>query len=294
MPENPPKIEVEKPYSSKIELHFFRHSIKESSIVTETDYGVRISKEGKKLAKQDSFKDVNLSQAVAFGSPRVRAQETAGFMMASARDDITESDTLETLREKLDAEFKLGSKIGIDERLNFKENRTTPVGKVIYDAMDRGEYAKAIVEESDRIAQETGDTSGSNYSFKAAGIAQIIEKYIKIAPRWNQLVREKNTQYSDTLERYFGTHQGMSESFLAKVIEKTNGKGDREKFVEALGRQGFDFNRGFDMEILTKTNGEKALKIKLVIEGKNNSPEYIFDQEVSLTTIGEIIKEGEE
>ncbi len=295
MGEYSPSIEAEKPYSSRIELHFFRHSIKESDVVSETDHGVRTSREGKRLLKQDTFSNVNLDQAVAFGSPRDRAQEAAGFMMAGHRDDITEDDTLESLKEKLDAELKYGSKIGVDHRLDFHESRTgSPVARMLYAAMDRGEYAKAIIEDSDKMAEEIGDASGANYSFKAAGIASVIEKYMKVAPRWDQLVAEKSGQYTDTLERYFGTHQGMSESFLAKVIEKTQGLESRARFIEAFSKQGFDFNKGFGMEILTGPHGEQALKINMIIEGKDDVPGHVLDQEVSAATIREIIQEGTE
>ncbi len=151
----------------------------------------------------------------------------------------------------------------------------------------RGEYLKAIIEDSDRVALATGDTSGAAYSNKAAQIAQIIEKYIKIAPRWNKLVQEKTNKYTENLERYLGTHQGMQESFLAKIIEKTKGLEERNKFLASVGDTGFDYIEGFETDISTKQNGEIVIKIKYSKDKDGKS--FSFDQEVPIAIIQEII-----
>lgn len=272
---------------TKIDLHFFRHSIKSSDKVSVHDHDTLLSKEGRELAKERAYSDVNLDQSVAFGSKRVRAQETAGFVMAGIDDNITGTETMAELKEKLDKDLKIGSKIGIDNRLNFLDDESTPLGKKLHEAIGRGEYLKFIVEESDRIAKETSDTSGANYSRKAADIARIIEKYIKISPRWNKLFEEKSDTYKPTLERYLGTHQGMQESFLAKVIEKIEGIEARDTFIKTVGGQGFDFIEGFETEIITKPNKEVTIKLTYKKEDQNFSFEREIPQYLIQSIVGE-------
>ncbi len=251
----------------KIELHFFRHSIKESNDVTlPDDESVKLSQAGKNLAIEKSFDDVNFSQAVAFGSPRVRTQESALYMMTGNEDDITGTETLEELKQKINRDLRVGSKIGIDERLNFSDSNNTPVGKALNESYARGEYVKFMVEQSDNLARETGDESGANYSAKAAQIAKIIQKYIGIAPNWQKLVSDESKGYTDTLERYMGTHASISEAFLAKVIEITEGVEARNSFIEKYPN-GFDYLQGFEADIVRDSNGEVSIEIRFDIGG---------------------------
>jgi len=291
--ESKPVIENKEKYTSKIDLHFFRHSIKESDEIGANTQAIRLSSEGRKLAVEKSPKDVNLSQAIAFGSPRVRAQETAGFVMAGSSGDITGDETLDELKAKLNENIKFGSKIGVDRRLDFNDDPKNPVGKVLYEAYARGEYTKAIIEDSDRVALETGDNTGSHYSYKAGQMAKIVKKYLKIAPRWNQLVTDKDKKYKPVLERYLGTHQGMCESFIAKVIEKTEGLESRSAFVSAVGSQGFDYVEGFDIDIETKGAEEPSIKIKFTKDLADGSV-YSFERLVPLNLIEDIINEAEQ
>lgn len=256
------KIESQELKPVKIELHFFRHSIKESNDVTlPDDESVKLSQAGRDLAIEKSFDDVNLSQAVAFGSPRVRTQESALYMMTGNEDDITGTESLEELKTKVNRDLRVGSKIGVDERLNFSDSNDTPVGKAMNDAYARGEYVKFMVEQSDELAKETNDESGANYSAKAAQIAQIIEKYVGIAPKWQKLVSDESKGYSDTMERYMGTHASVSEAFLAKVIEITEGVEARDKFISKYSN-GFDYLEGFEANIIQESDHEPMVEIR--------------------------------
>lgn len=286
----PPTTENNEKKNSKILLHFFRHSIKESDNVGSHDFGVKLSEEGRKLAKENSFNSKNLNQSVAFGSKRIRAQETTGFVMAGSKDDITGSESLEELKEKLNTNMKVGSKIGVDDRLNFNDSRDTPLGEKQYEAYDRGEYLKFIIEESDRVTKETGDKSKGNYSHKAAEIARIVGKYLKIGPNWNKLVADEGKGYTDTLERFMGTHQGMCESFLSKVIEKTDGLEERNNFMKAIGTQGFGYVEGFNTLIET-INGIQHLKVSFNKETQDGK--YTFEKVVPVHILQEIISEDQ-
>ena len=289
--ENNEKIE-----ETTIKLDFFRHSIKSNDQVSKDDGEITLSEKGRMLSKEKAFTGVDMNQALAFGSPRVRTHETAGFVMAGASDDITGDESIDELKAKINKDLKsteMGTtKIGVDNRLNFLDDETTPVGKELHDAASRGEYLKFIVEESDKLAKETSDTSGATYSRKAADIARIIEKYIKISPRWNQMVNQvvnekSEKKYTPTLERYFATHQGMQESFLLKVIEKTDGMESRDEFVKSLSGVGFGFIEGFETQIVTKPDKSIVLRLKY----NENSKGFSFEREVPVSMIKEIIGE---
>lgn len=87
-------------YVSKINLHFFRHGEKEKD-PSKNDTDIELTETGKKQALgKSNLKNIN--QAVAFGSPRLRAQETAGFVMAGRQKDIIGEESLNELKKKVD------------------------------------------------------------------------------------------------------------------------------------------------------------------------------------------------
>ncbi len=265
-------IEVE-PYSSRIALMFFRHGQKEAD-PTKNDNEIELSQTGKEqaLAKPHA---ANLDQAIAFGSSRQRSQETAAFAMAGDGDDITGTESFDELKEKINADLAVGSKIGIDDRLNFNLDPQTEFGKASYEAFNKKEYLKFLIEKSDEAAKAMGDKDSLTYSRGAASIGQIVEKYMEIAPRWDKLVHAENSSYSDTLERFLGSHQGSLEPFLAKVIELTEGKERRDEFVNALGREGFNFTEGFEADIINR-DGKPQLHVSF---RKEIDPEHVFEFE---------------
>ncbi len=244
---NPENRENKEIITSKIDLRFFRHAEKES-VKGKPDEEIELTDMGKKQAIEKS-KDKDISQSVAFGSPRRRTQETAGFVMAGQLDEITGNENIKELKEKLDKELKVGSKIGVDKRLDFQGNFSTEFGKKAAEAFKGGQYLKFLVEQSDELADSFKDKEAETYGRMAGRVAEIVNKYMSIAPRWDALARDESKNYDDTLKRFFGTHQGIAESFLAKVIEKTKGTAERDAYVSALNNQGFDYVEGFDVEI---------------------------------------------
>ena len=274
-------------FPTEIDLYFRRHSIKSRHDETGADYSVGITDKGKQLARENSFKNVNMRNTLIVGSPRIRTQETGAFMVLGDMDDITGNETLDELKKILNKDIKIGSRIAVDNRLNFNDDPNSPVGKFLSEETSAGRFLKALVEDSDRITEETGDTSKSNYSFKAAEIARIIRKYISMSPRWNSLVSNKENNYEPTLDRYLNTHQGMQESFLAKLIEKTKGIKYRNQFVEILDNKGFGYLEGMDVKILTKAKGEVSIEVSY----ENKAKGFSFKQTVPRLLIEEIIKE---
>ena len=81
-------------------------------------------------AKEKAVYD-DINQSMAFGSPRKRTQETASLIMSGKLEEITGTETLEELKEKLDKDLPLksGSKIRVDGRLNFEADFTSDYGK---------------------------------------------------------------------------------------------------------------------------------------------------------------------
>lgn len=274
-------------FSSKIDLKFFRHDRKESD-KSKTDEEIQLTPAGRENAKAQA-KETNLAQAVAFGSPRQRAQQTAGFIMAGANENITGTESLTELREKVDESLSYGSKIGVDSKLNFELDGDNEYVRAAYVAFNAGEFMKFVVEESDRIAKETGDTKSSTYATMAASIASIIKKYYGIAPRWDDLVKDETKKYQPILERFLGTHQGIQESFLAKLIELTRGVEARDKFIALLKNQGFDYAEGFETKVITKP-GEPAPIIHITYKKESENPEenFVFDENISLDIIDQI------
>jgi len=267
-----------KDYTSKIELVFMRHDEKEKD-KTKSDEEVRLTPSGKMRAQNKAEQD-DISQSMAFGSPRKRTQETSGLVMSGKLEEITGKETLEELKEKLDKDLPLksGSKIRVDDRLNFETDFNSDYGKKALDAVN-GKYLKFLVEDSDRLAKEENDDKSSTYSKQAQAIASIVEKYYDIAPRFNELVQDKDKKYKDTMKRFLGSHQGVLESFLAKIIEKTKGVEERDKFVEVLNNQGFDYAEGFEIDIKNKELGEPTVHLSYKKE-KEGETIFEFDEDL--------------
>lgn len=262
--------------NSVIEISLFRHGEKEKDD-TKSDLDIELTSTGGKKATEKS-KTKKMKQAVAYGSPRKRAQQTAGFVMAGALDAITGSESLDELRDKLDKELKVGSKIGREKRLDFDLDFHSNYGQRLIEEFGKGELLKFIVEQSDQLADDSEDNVSFTYSRGAKNIAEILEKYIKIAPRWDKLVSENPEKYTKILERFLGTHQCVLEAFLAKLLEVTKGEKERDEFIEALG-DGFDFLEGFKIAIITKDkNPEIWLQYKKEKDGK-----VIFEIDEQLT-----------
>jgi len=95
--------------TSRIVLKFFRHGQKESTKEI-ADNDILLTEQGRATAMSKAEVD-SIEQSVAFGSPRIRTQETAILKMAGKSEDITGNESLDELKEKINDERKYGSKI---------------------------------------------------------------------------------------------------------------------------------------------------------------------------------------
>ena len=281
--------EIEKTDGSKIILHFFRHAEPERD-PQKTNNEFELSDTGRTQAveKSQEMHSDNLDQSVAFGSPRRRAQQTAGFVMgAESVDSIRGDESLEQLREKLDGKLKVGSKIGIDPKLDFHLDKNTPFGEKAYDAVfNKENYMQFLVEESDKLAEELNDEKASTYSRQASNIAQIVKKYIKVGTTWDKLVTSGKYKNPE-LVRFLGSHGGVVESFLLKIIEKTKGVQERDRLLKLIPHQ-FEYVEGLDITITTK-GSEHFLHISFRKNGEGDQEDYVFDEDVPIEVIDQII-----
>jgi hypothetical protein len=287
-------------FSSKIELRFFRHDEKSGAEVS-GDVAVTLTPAGKIHAREQATLD-NIDQSMAFSSARERTQLTAGFHMAGKLDFITGTESISELQKKIEDEYqadksedvRYGKKLRVEPRLDYEAmTPDNPLGKEMIDAVGRKEWLPYLINQSDGSKVALGEEKILTYSDYAKNIAEIVEKYWKIAPRFDELVHAKPNQYESTLNRFFATHQGISESFLAKVIEKVDGIENRNKFMESLGNQGFGFSEGFKVDIVTPNNGGiPSLHIIFNKKSEGGSDDFNFDREVSFDIVGEIIREG--
>jgi len=93
------KENIEK-ITSKIDLRFFRHGEKEPSVSGKPDEEIQLTEKGRGQAIKKT-EDEDISQSLAFGSSRKRAQQTAGLVMAGKLDEITGNESLDELKQKI-------------------------------------------------------------------------------------------------------------------------------------------------------------------------------------------------
>jgi len=274
----PVQNEATEEISSRIDLRFFRHDEKESD-KTKHDNDIELTPKGRMHAKEQAGVG-DISHSVAFGSPRKRAQETAGFVMAGNVEGVTGEENFKDLEAKINEGIGYGSKINVDERLNFRLEEDTPYGKAAYEAYNGKTLMSFLIEKSDAMAEEYGDTKNDTYSRQAAGIAEIVLKYVGIAPRFDQLAHEKNDEGEPVMRRFFGTHQSVAESFLLKIVEATQGTQDAVELARSLGN-GSGFSEGFEAEVVTR---EGQVEPELVI----HAPRFGIDGPISLDLVRDI------
>ncbi len=275
------QLESKEQLTSKIVLEFFRHGEKENkegvaneSLMLTSEGRNQATKKGKELHPQPDV-------SIVVGSPRRRTQETATRIMLAEKEEITPEMSLDEIEEIINSEQKYGKKIIADSRLDF--SLEGPIYKKVKEAVNAKNLLNYTIYESDRDALDLKDKITFTYSRSAGNIAELIKKYINIAPKFDRIVRqnpEKYTQYKNQMERYMGTHQTLPESLLAKALEKIKGEKERDAFIASVGGEGLGETQGIRVEINNTSQGVKV-EIKYKIADKEESlelPPEILDE----------------
>lgn len=296
----PQMPESAEPFTSKINLYFLRHEQAEGlpdAFARDQARHLTPAAVERMIAKSPTIANRRLAKAI--GSIRVRSQMTAALLMEGQAPDF-EKGAPTTILGKVKNGILGTPRLGTDARLDLNEDG--PMRHEIEKAyLGKREDGKKLlqyeIEDSDEDAIRLNDSKGATYSRMAAGIASIIKEYYAASDRWNSIVNAEKTRthpkgIEPELERFFGSHQAITECFLAKVIDKTHGREMRDKFVQALGGgSGFDLAEGFEVEILN-ANGAKRMEINYSKYDDEGKLRFDFSQEITPELLEDIIREG--
>lgn len=280
----PPEFKESEPKPASIRLEFFRHDakMKESSAgARPNDATVRLTSEGRRHATEvGKVKEPESEVSIAYASPRDRALETALRHMLANEDRLTDDSSLEDIRTLIEAEVGYGQKHITTEKLDFGMDGNQEFHDVAYDHyLIKKDFLPWLRSDSDSLAKKLHDTESTTYSRMAGNVAELVKKYVQILPRWQSIVASDPTTYqkfNNELQRHFGSHQGVTESFLMKVIEKTEGREGVDNFINSLGsKNGFDFSEGFSVQVM----GEDDLQLLVRFRDKEWSvtPTFLDD-----------------
>lgn len=281
--------ELEKTIHSTVTLNMFRHDEKD---------GDKLTPAGRQHVIEEAMKRFGADNphSVAFGSPQKRSQETALLAMSGKNLDtelVTNYTSVAELEQAVNEETGTtqrgyGSKLGVRDNLNFKFEG--PIMDQIKQAMKDKRYFEWLAAEAD-ASIKPGDEKNWNLNRQAGNIAAEIMKYVQVGKNFDKLVEQK-PEVGNKLDRFLGSHSGVLESFLARVVEKTHGQTEREKFVKVIP-DAFDYFEGFTAEITTKNAGdEPTVHIKYVKKGSDDKVIYKIDEDVPLAIIQEIMDEA--
>lgn len=160
-----------------------------------------------------------------------------------------------------------------------------------------GNLMRYLADHSDEDAAASGDTESMTYDRAAAGIAELVLRYVKAAPRWEAIVdehRKAGEGIGDILRRFLGTHQGVAESFLAHVIEETRDHGERERFFDAVNNTGFGFAEGIQLQIQNHgSNGEPSIHLSYTKNDPEGHVLYQFEENLDRSLLEKIAANSE-
>lgn len=284
------EFEKKEDFTSRISLSFYRHGEKEPWERGSDDIALGLTQEGRQQAIEKGKEPSQGEGVVALGGIRKRTLETAGIIAAGKRGEITGKESEAELKEKIEKNIKAGELV-VEDRLDFDINFESEYGNILFRAINSPGFIKFIVEKSDDLARKYGDKKSFTYSRSASSVAEIISRYIGIGGQWDELVRKnKESKYPKTWEIILGTHQGISESFLSKLIEKTKGPEERNRFLEALNDQGFENVEGFGVEILNNNGERPTLRISYK-KSKEEKKVFEYNENINPEILKEIINE---
>ena len=268
IPTYPEMKEEEKRPETKVILHFMRHQEKDKSLPGQSNRNIQLTKRGRQSAinkSLDSKTEPEVSWAA--GSDRVRSGHTALLQMASEKAGFTADMSYNEAKAEIEKEMSYGEKVITLPELDFMWEGTEGFKKAGYQAYKEGRVLDFLVKESDELVKELKDMESVSYSRQAAGYASLIAREMRVGNNFNRIASKKPDKYenfNNTIERYFGTHQAVSECFYMKVLEKTQCDEAVYKFIESLKEKngdgnGFGFQEGYDITIVNSSEGQKII-----------------------------------
>ncbi len=263
-----------------------RHDRREPSTTENPDESSSLTKLGRRHTTEvGKTRNPDPQMGFAYGSPRVRAQETALRQLLANEQWVTDDTTLEEMDAHIAGELKYGKKLKVTENLNFKGGANEEYARVFEEHyVNRKDLVPFLYYESDRLVEELGDLEDDSYTRLAANVAELIRRYIGMLPRWMDIYEKNKEKYKEQneMQRFLGTHSTIAESFLLKVIEKTEGVDAAKKFIDDLpDKNGIDFSDGISVEL---AGIEAGTQVKVTFHGKTWN--------ITTTIISEIIQDS--
>lgn len=284
---------AEGPELAHTRLHIFRHGKKAggNDVSHEEDIAMELKPEGWEESFAAGLKLDRLegAQSAAVGSTRLRAQQTAAMERAAGHDAVTSGQrSIEAVMEAM-GETGPFERVWIDERLDmpFVKGVTPNFDRLLASLDDpaRG-YVREMLTLYKEAKERGEDAHTTMHATQVRGIAGIIARYARITPKLGE-----NAEVPDKLERLFGTHGGVQESFWVELVRKVKGEEDVERLLAAIPPTCIGYNTGMQIDIVAKSRDtEPELRIKFATVGSDGT-RYEFDEPVTAATIRELVSE---
>lgn len=266
-----PKESLEKP-TSKIRIFMFREADGSEEGLSQTGVD-QVSMKVKTVQNPHTARGLHGGSAAA--------EETARRAMRGKPGKYSAPEHLfETARPHLQ----------FDQRLSVEMKSSA--GLQIAKAREENRLLEWIVQESDAYVLDQHDKVGGSYSRMAANIARMIKAQLARADGWDMRARSNRLARPEQ-ENYWAADSGITEAFLAKVIQKTSGTAHRNKFIAALGNNGFEPTEGFEVAI-SNFKGKKVIDVLFKKIDKTGESVFSFRQRISPELLDKIIEEETE
>ena len=249
----------ERAQDATIRLEFFRHDEFDKEDPTKKNREKILTQNGRRHAIEvGKTRNPHPEVGLVYNSPRVRTTDTALRQMLANEPEISENDTVEDIINKVRQKMPMGKKNIESESLNYNYGGSKAYMEAIMSHVSQSQDVLTfMLKESDAFCLKEYDSISNCYTRTAGKVAELVQKYIRVLPRWNQLTKEKPEQYAkfnNELQRFFGSHQMVPPCFLMKAIEKTEGPEAVWHLIESkeLDKNGLRFSEGFSVVIAPK------------------------------------------
>lgn len=291
--------EHQKERAPLVSLAFFRHEERAPFDADGYSREAALTPNGREKAIRTggSPSEDAMNRSLAIASPVWRAQQTALLRaFGDKAEEYSSNDPAVYSGQRTGGNKRREAyRLLVDTRLDYQtesgvEGSNDEYLKQLGKALKEGNLFRWAVYESDACAKRFGDTASSTFSRLASGIAAIILKYGHISENLasrGDFPREAEDAKKFQIFRFAGTHQVVAESFLAKVIQKTDGDDALGRFVAALDNTGgFSFGEGFAVII-----GREGNRVFVHIDYESGDKSFHFSKDVDLSVIRNIYEE---